>query len=122
MQLADSDNIPLEALPRVRAPRHWRRSIETLAIIVSLFLGGFGTGFVYATRTADNEISRLREDHIKELERLQTSHQFAISTLTRSTVKAAEAATVASDQATAAVEAVGDVAKKIERNAAKKVP
>lgn len=118
----DSDVIPLNEQPRIKAPRHWRRTIETLFIVGSLFLGGFGTGFVYSSRTNDLDTARMREDHLNEIERLQEAHQFALSSLTRSTVKAADAASVASDQATAAVEAVGEVAKKIERSAAKKVP
>ena len=123
MEITDSDQVPLEAQARIKAPRHWRRTIETLFIVCSLFLGGFGTGFVYRSRTADADVSRMREDHISEIERLQEAHQFAISSLTRSSVKAAESAAVASDKATAAVEAVGDVAKKIERSTAqKKVP
>lgn len=123
MRHVDSDQVPLEELPRIRPPRNVRRLMETMFVICSLFLGGVGTGFVYASRTTDNEFTRMREDHLQEIERLQSAHQYSIAALTRSTVKAADAAAVASDQATAAAEAVGDVAKKIERNAApKKAP
>jgi len=123
MQDLESDAMPLDAIPRVRTPRQWRRNIETAAIVASLFLGGVGTGFVYATRNAEDQISRQRADHLNEIGRLQQSHQIAISSLTNSTVRAADSAAVASEQATAAVEAVGEVAKKVDRNTTpKKAP
>jgi hypothetical protein len=123
MNPADTDGVPLDALPRVRVPRQWRRTFETTGIVACLFFGGFGTGFVYSARSAENQIAQIRVDHLRELERLTEAHQFSISSLTRSTVRAADSAAVASEQATAAVEAVGEVAKKVDRNTpTKKAP
>jgi hypothetical protein len=119
MYPVDSDKIPLESLPRIQAPKPWRRNIETLAIVSCLFLGGVGTGFVWATRNAEAQVTQMRGDHIRELERLSKSHEFAISALSKGVAKAADSVAVASEQASAAAEAVGDVAGKVDAAATK---
>ena len=106
-----SEYMPLDALRRAKEPRPWRRNLETLAVIGALFLGGFGMGFVFSSREGDAETARSRGDHLDEIERLQTAHQFAIAALTRSATRAADSAAVAGDQAGAAAEAVTDMAK-----------
>lgn len=100
----ESDCAPLETLPRLRTPKTWRRHFETLAIVASLFLGGFGTGFVYSTRTTDAEFTRLREDHLNEIDRLRLAYDTRLSSISGRVTEAA-------DTAASAAQAAGEAAQ-----------
>lgn len=118
----DSDATPLDELPRVRIPKPWRRRVETCMVIGSLFLGGFGTGFVFASRNAETAIAHQREDHLHELERLTKAYDNRLSSLSGRVNEAAdtaasaaatagEAATTAQSAAQTANKAVNSVTK-----------
>src|SRR5213595_502622 len=66
----DSGRASHEEQPRMRVPRQWRRLFETLGVVGSLFLGGFGSGYFWATRNAEVQMVRQREDHLAEIDRL----------------------------------------------------
>lgn len=118
----DSDCTPLEHQPRVRVPRPWRRRVETVAVLVSLIGGGFGLGYVYASRVAGAEVERIRSDHQQEIARLQEAWSGRLSALAgrvddaTGTAQAAaqvasEAAGTAQAAATTAAKAAKDVKK-----------
>ncbi|MDQ0609525.1 hypothetical protein QFZ83_003696 [Variovorax sp. W1I1] len=67
----DADRAPNEEQPRMRVPRQWRRLFETVGVVGSLFLGGFGSGYFWATRNAEVQMTRQREDHLAEIDRLR---------------------------------------------------
>jgi hypothetical protein len=89
---SDSDNVPLDELPRVRPPRPWRRLIETAAVVGSLFLGGFGTGYVWSSRNSDAQLTRQREDHLAEIGRLREAYGRGLNVLTGRVDQAADTA------------------------------
>lgn len=124
--LADTDTTPLDQLPRVRIPRPWRRRAETCFVIGGLFLGGFGTGFVFASRTAEAAMAHQREDHLREIERLQQAYGNRLSSISgrvteaadtaqSAAVAAGEAATTAQSAAQTANKAVNSVAKEARK-------
>jgi hypothetical protein len=67
----DSDRAPLEEQPRMRVPHQWRRLFETVGVVGSLFLGGFGSGYFWSTRNAEVQMTRQRDDHLAEIDRLR---------------------------------------------------
>lgn len=95
----DSDAAPLEELPRLRAPRQWRRLLETVAVVGSLFLGGFGSGYFWSTRNAEAQMSRQHEDHLAEIGRLRQAYGDRLSSIAGRVTEAAD--TVASAAQTA---------------------
>jgi hypothetical protein len=110
---SDSDSAPLEDLPRVRPPRQWRRLFETLCVIGSLFLGGFGSGYFWSTRNADAQLLRQRSDHLAEIERLQQAYGQRIDRAAGAVADAAVATTNAAMATTNAAEAVGEAADQV---------
>lgn len=110
---SDSDNAPLEDLPRVRPPRQWRRLIETVCVIGSLFLGGFGSGYFWAARNADAQMLRQRSDHLSEIARLQLAWGQRIDRAAGAITDAAVATTNAAVATTSAAEAVGEAADQV---------
>lgn len=111
----DSDNMPLECQPRVKVPSPWRRCFETFFVIAALFGGGFGLGFTYASRVDDNDMARMREDHLAEIGRLQQAYGGRLDNLadrvSNATDTAQTAAVVAGSAAKDAQEAATTAAK-----------
>lgn len=101
---SDTDNAPLECQPRVKVPRPWRRHLETVFVIATLFGGGFGLGFVYASRVDDAEMARTRSDHQEEIARLQEAYGGRLNAL-------AGRVSDASDTAQTAAQVAGSAAK-----------
>ncbi len=99
----DSDTAPLEHQPRLRVPPAWRRLAENAFVIGSIFLGGFGTGFVYSSRLNDFEVPRLRQDSLDEIARLQLAYGVRLESATTAVTSAA---TTAANTAKSAAEAV----------------
>jgi hypothetical protein len=110
---SDSDSIPFEDLPRVRPPRQWRRMFETVCVIGSLFLGGFGSGYFWAARNADAQMLRQRGDHLSEISRLQLAWGQRIDRAAGAVTDAAVATTNAAVATTSAAEAVGEAADQV---------
>lgn len=96
----------------------WKRKVNTAAFIFALFAGGFGTGFIYSQRQADNFIALQRADHLSEIERLQKAHQLVIGNLATSAVAATKSAATATESAATATQnaaaATGQAAKAVE--------
>lgn len=103
----------------------WKRKVNTAAFIFALFAGGFGTGFIYSQRQADNFIALQRTDHLDEITRLQRAHELVIGNLATSAVKATATAATATQSAAVATEsasiatqnaaaATGQAAKAVE--------
>lgn len=113
----ESDSVPLDQLPRVRPPKPWRRHFETLAVVGSLFLGGFGTGFVFATRSGEAQITRQREDHLNEIDRLRQAYDTRLSSLTGRVSEAADTAASAAQTAGEAATTAQTAAKTVNQAA-----
>lgn len=112
----DSDRAALEVLPRVRPPRQWRRFFETVGVVGSLFLGGFGSGYFWAARTAEAQMTRQREDHLAEIARLREAFGDRLSSLTGRVNHAADtAASAAQTAAQAANQAAKTAAKELKK-------
>ena len=77
----DSDRAPLDEQPRVRVPRQWRRLLETVGVVGSLFLGGLGTGYFWSARNAEVQALRQREDHLAEIARLRETFDTSLKAL-----------------------------------------
>jgi len=110
---SDSDSAPLEDSPRVRPPRQWRRLFETVCVIGSLFLGGFGSGYFWAARNADAQMLRQRGDHLSEIARLQLAYGQRTDRAADAVADAAVATTNAATATTTAAEAVADAADQV---------
>ncbi|CAA2108200.1 hypothetical protein [Variovorax paradoxus] len=98
----DTDSAPLDEQPRMRVPRQWRRLFETVGVVGSLFLGGFGSGYFWATRSAEAQFTRQRDDHLAEIDRLRDAFGDRLSSLAG---RVNEAAGTAAGAAQAAGEA-----------------
>lgn len=114
----DSDRAPLDEQPRVRVPHQWRRLFETLGVVGSLFLGGFGSGYFWATRNAEAQVLRQREDHLAEIDRLReafgdrlTSLAGRVSQAAGTAASAAQAAGEAASTAQTAAQTANQAAK-----------
>ena len=114
---SESDNVPLDELPRVRPPRQWRRLFETFAVVGSLFLGGFGSGFFWATRNAEAHSARQREDHLAEIARLREAYSDRLSSLTGRVNQAADTAASAAQTAGEAASAAQTAAQTVNQAA-----
>lgn len=110
---SDSDNAPLEEMPRVRPPRQWRRLFETVCVIGSLFLGGLGSGYFWAARNAEAQLLRQRSDHLGEIERLSHAWGLRVDRAAGAVADAAVATTNAAVATTSAAEAVGEAADQV---------
>lgn len=77
----DSGRASHEEQPRMRVPHQWRRLFETLGVVGSLFLGGFGSGYFWATRNAEVQMVRQREDHLAEIDRLREAFGNGLTSL-----------------------------------------
>jgi len=128
----DSDRTPLDAQPRVRLPRPWRRIFETVAVVGSLFLGGFGSGYFWTARQAEAQLARQREDHLAEIDRLNkvfggllTSIAGRVSqaagTAASAALTAEEAASTAQSAAETAAHTASQTATQAARTAAKEM-
>jgi len=122
----DSDNAPLDEQPRIRMPRQWRRLLETVCVVGSLFLGGLGTGYFWAARNAEAHIAREREDHLAEIDRLNTVFgglltsiagrvNQAAGTAATAALTAGEAASTAQTAAQTANQAAKTAAKELKK-------
>lgn len=98
----DSDRAPLDEQPRVRVPRQWRRLLETVGVVGSLFLGGLGTGYFWSARNAEAQALRQREDHLAEIARLRETFDTSLKALA---VRVDQAAGTAANAALTAGEA-----------------
>jgi hypothetical protein len=103
----------IDDLPRVRPPRQWRRLFETVCVVGSLFLGGFGSGYFWAARNADAQLLRQRGDHLEEIDRLQQAYGQRIDRSAGVVNDAAVAAKNAAVATTSAAEAVGEAADQV---------
>ncbi|CAN7473697.1 hypothetical protein [Variovorax paradoxus] len=103
MHRDSDDNTPLEQPPRVRPPRAWRRHFETAAVVGSLFLGGFGSGYIWSARNAEAQSLRQREDHLAEIGRLRDAYDGRIASL-------AGRVNAAADTAASAAQTAGEAA------------
>ena len=122
----ESDRAPLDEQPRVRVPRQWRRLFETVGVVGSLFLGGFGSGYFWATRNAEAQIARQREDHLAEIGRLRDAFgngltflagriNQAAGTAASAALTAGEAASTAQTAAQTANQAAKTAAKEFKK-------
>lgn len=114
----DSDRAPLDEQPRVRVPHQWRRLFETLGVVGSLFLGGFGSGYFWATRNTEAQVLRQREDHLAEIDRLReafgdrlTSLAGRVNQAAGTAASAAQAAGEAASTAQTAAQTANQAAK-----------
>lgn len=98
----DSDRAPLEEQPRMRVPHQWRRLFETLGVVGSLFLGGFGSGYFWATRNAEVQMTRQRDDHLAEIDRVREAFGDRLTSLAGRVNQAASAAQTAGEAASTA--------------------
>jgi hypothetical protein len=118
----DSDRAPLDEQPRMRVPHQWRRLFETLGVVGSLFLGGFGSGYFWATRNAEVQIARQREDHLAEISRLREVFSTSLTSLAgrvdQAAGTAANAALTAGEAASTA-QAAAQTANQAAKTAAK---
>ena len=118
----DSDMAPL-ASPRITAlfekKRSWLRKSETMLLIAGLFLSGFGVGFVYKSRIDDALIAQQRDDHQREIARLQDRQANQLAQAGKATVQAANAVAAVTDQTAANTEAVTELIKKTNNPKAK---
>lgn len=122
----ESDRAPLDEQPRVRVPRQWRRLLETAGVVGSLFLGGFGSGYFWATRNAEAQALRQREDHLAEIARLRDAFganltslagrvDQAAGTAANAALTAGEAASTAQTAAQTANQAAKTAAKEMKK-------
>ena len=122
----DSDRAPLEEQPRLRVPREWRRLVETLAVVGSLFLGGFGSGYFWAARNAEAQALHQRQDHLAEIERLRDAFSTSLKSLAlrvdqaagtaaNAALTAGEAASTAQTAAQTANQAAKTAAKELKK-------
>ena len=110
---SDFEVVELEHLPRVSPPRQWRRLFETVCVVGSLFLGGFGSGYFWMARNADAQLLRQRSDHLGEISRLQEAYGLRIDRSAGEVADAAAAAKNAAVATTNAAEAVGEAADQV---------
>lgn len=110
---SDFEVVELEDLPRVRPPRQWRRLFETVCVVGSLFLGGFGSGYFWMARNADAQLLRQRGDHLAEIERLQWAYGQRTNRAADAVANAAVATTNAAMATTSAAEALGEAADQV---------
>jgi hypothetical protein len=103
----------LDDVPRVRPPRQWRRLFETVCVVGSLFLGGFGSGYFWAARNADAQLLRQRSDHLGEIDRLQQAYGQRIDRSAGAVTDAAMAVKDAAVATTNAAESVGEAADQV---------
>lgn len=122
----DADRAPNEEQPRMRVPRQWRRLFETLGVVGSLFLGGFGSGYFWATRNAEVQMTRQRDDHLAEIDRLRDAFSDRLTSLAGRVDQAAgtaagaaqtagEAASTAQTAAQTANQAAKTAAKELKK-------
>jgi hypothetical protein len=120
----DSDRAALEILPRVRQPRQWRRFFETVGVVGSLFLGGFGSGYFWAARTAEAQMTRQRDDHLAEIARLREAFGERLFSLTGRVNRAADTAASAAQtagEAASTAQTAAQTANQAAKTAAKEL-
>lgn len=122
MHLLDSDQMPLPGIAPLAKKRSLLRRAETMIMICLLFMGGFGTGYIYASRMGENALAQQRQDHLNEIARLQDAQANSLQSAARSTEKAASTVAEVATQTAANTEAVGEIAKKVDKAAAKVKP
>lgn len=121
---ADSDRAPLDQHTRMRVPRQWRRLFETVGVVGSLFLGGFGSGYFWATRNAEVQMTRQREDHLAEIARLRDAFGDRLSSLTGRVNRAADTAASAAQtagEAASTAQTAAQAANQAAKTAAKEL-
>ena len=116
----DAGRASLEEQPRV--PRQWRRLFETVGVVGSLFLGGFGSGYFWATRNAEVQMTRQRDDHLAEIDRLREAFgnglNFLAGRVNQAAGTAASAAQTAGEAASTA-QTAAQTANQAAKTAAK---
>lgn len=120
----DSDRAALDDLPRVRPPRQWRRFFETVGVVGSLFLGGFGSGYFWAARNAEAQLARQSEDHLAEIARLREAFGDRLSSLTGRVNRAADTAASAAQtagEAASTAQTAAQAANQAAKTAAKEL-
>jgi len=102
--------VPLGEQPRLRAPKPWRRAFETLSIVSSIFLGGVGSGYIFANRQADVRLSENEASHVAELKRLQDAWSTRLGTISDKVGAAADTASSAAETASNAASTASSAA------------
>lgn len=118
----DSDRAPLDEQPRMRVPHQWRRLFETVGVVGSLFLGGFGSGYFWATRNAEVQITRQRDDHLAEIDRLREAFGDRLTSLAGRVNQAAGTAASAAQtagEAASTAQSAAQTANQAAKTAAK---
>lgn len=91
---------------------HFRRTCESILVVLGMAGGGAALGFYAATQIE-------RTAHTAEIERLQAANKIAMDAVLRNVEKATASAATATASAADAAVAIGDVAEKVDKAANK---
>ena len=111
-EITDSDLMGLVEQRRL-VRRVWWRKWESTALLLSLFLCGYGAGYVHSDWLAARQMLDLRVGHQNQIDQLQASQTISITT-------ASETAKDAAATAAGAAARVNAAAEKVERATAPK--
>lgn len=119
MLLKESDLTPLPGVTPGEKVHRVLRKADTILTLLLLFISGFGTGYIYAARSAENLMAIQRQDHLREISGLQAQQSVQLRG-TAEKVEAAAGEVKAAAEATAVnTEKVDQAIKKVDQAASK---